>query len=110
MFDLEYYNEIIAYGRLYEELERECRVKSGHTRPHSHENNTIKKERMTTMAEYYMNTILLFERKHTKSYETWFNNYYNKKTIMDRIASRHTDEMRPIGILKNIDELHNDFF
>jgi hypothetical protein len=109
MFDLEYYNKIVAYGNIYDELKRECQLKSGHTRRPTNENRTTKKEKMTIMAEYYMNSIVLFDNEHTEAYGVWFNTYYDKADILDRVAAKYiVTPITSAGLLRGLNKLHDN--
>jgi len=85
MFDLEYYNEITDYNRIYEE------IMEGRRQLY---NTKVDKKRRMEYIEYTEKCIRdmsIFERKHTLAYNNWYNNYYNKLPIKS-LKTTWTDE------------------
>lgn len=102
MFDLEYYNEITDFGKLYDKLSEECRSR-GSVKYIDGYNRSKLKEKHAKICEHYMNGLILFENKHSSSYCTWYNNYYNKINIMDNISNKY----KSAGIVRPVDKLHS---
>ena len=70
MFDLEYYNDIINYGKLKKELEQ--RVQTQYQTP------AINNNKVNLIRDAYFQQLDLFDIRHTSDYRFWYNNYYNK--------------------------------
>lgn len=70
MFDLEYYNEIIDYGKLKKELAE--RIQTQYKKP------AINPKKINLYRDAYIQQLDLFDIKHTSDYRFWYNNYYNK--------------------------------
>ena len=98
MFDLEYYNEIIDYGKLVDKIMEERR-----------QLYNIKKNKKQLMEniEYNNNRLIvmdIFNRKHTFAYINWYDNYYNKLPIKS-LKTTWTDEYYK-NIPNRLNKLH----
>lgn len=103
MFDLEYYNEITDFGKLAEKLYEECRKRGNSGFKNISNNKTTTKERNAIKCEHYLNGLILFEKKHSNSYCSWYANYYNKNHVMDKLSNQYKTE----GIVRPVDKLHS---
>jgi hypothetical protein len=85
MFDLEYYNEIIDYGKIKEEIMNVKRKITVYRKQKD-------KNKLMENIEYNNNRLIImniFNRKHTYAYNNWYDDYYNKLPIN---SPTYTDE------------------
>ena len=84
MFDLEYYNQITDFGKLYDDFvnsSRKIRCMGGDNAYSRNKNQ--RKAKIMKETEYYMNELVGFLTIHNEYYE-WYDNYYNKESLIKK--------------------------
>jgi len=97
MFDLEYYNQITDFGKLYEEFIVNSRNIRSMSRDNvCNQNKTKRKAKMLKETEYYINELGAFLSIHKNGYYEWYDDYYNRESLIkktDKHFKNNEDEI-----------------